>query len=156
MGGGPRRTWFRLLAQLASTRVRAFCGAKDDPELVWNLREVEHLVPKLKLDFALTLDPEAGHALPLKGIDGVAAVVRDTTALDPPVARAGTLLADAINVESPILRIDAATGASRSRRACRWTPRPRPTRSGAPRSRRWRTRSRSSAGRSKRGRTRRS
>jgi predicted esterase len=107
MGGGPRRTWFRLLAQLAPVRVLAFCGEKDDRELVWNLREVQNLAPKLKLSYALTLDPDQGHTLPLAGIDGVASLVRETAAQDPAPAASGTLLADAALVESPFLRIDA-------------------------------------------------
>jgi pimeloyl-ACP methyl ester carboxylesterase len=106
MGGGPRRTWFRALAQVAPVRILSFCGQKDDQELVWNLREVEHLAPKLKLSYALTLDPDQGHTLPLKGIEGVAAIVRDTAAQDTAAPSSGTLLADAALVESPLLRID--------------------------------------------------
>lgn len=107
MGGGPRRTWFRALAQIAPVRVLSFCGQKDDKELVWNLREVEHLAPRLKLSYELKLDANQGHTLPLEGIDGVAAAIRDTAAHDAATPAAGTLLADAAFVESPLLRIDA-------------------------------------------------
>lgn len=106
MGGGPRRTWYRALAQVAPVRVLSFCGQNDDKELVWNLREVEHLAPKLKLAFTLALDPDQGHNLPLKGIEGVAGIVRDTAAQDAATPASGTLLADAAFVESPLLRID--------------------------------------------------
>lgn len=105
-GGGPRRTWFRLLTQLAPEKVLSFCGQKDDPELLWNLREVEHLAPRLKLDYALVLDPERGHEMPLQGTEKVAGIVRDTAALDSPLAVSGTLLADGAQVESPLLRLD--------------------------------------------------
>jgi hypothetical protein len=107
MGGGPRRTWFRALAQVAPVRVLSFCGQNDDKELVWNLREVERIAPKLKLSYALTIDPAKGHSLPLMGIEGVAAIVRDTGAQDAATPPSGTLLADAALVESALLRIDA-------------------------------------------------
>jgi hypothetical protein len=107
MGGGPRRTWFRVLAQLAPVKVASFCGAKDDPELVWNLREVGRLAPKLKLDHALTLDPDQGHSLPLRGIEGVAGLVNDTPARQPALPPSGTLLADGALIESPLVRVDA-------------------------------------------------
>ena len=110
MGGGPRRTWFRLLPQLAPVKVLAFCGQKDDPELVWNLREVARLAPQLKLSYALKIDPAQGHIQPLQGIEDVAALVRETPPLAPPPA-SGTLLADAALVESPLLRIDAVDAA---------------------------------------------
>ena len=40
LGGGPRRVHFRLLPNLSGSHVFAFCGGKDDAELVWNLREL--------------------------------------------------------------------------------------------------------------------
>lgn len=104
-GGGPRRTTFRLLPNLASLRVLAVCGGKDDPELVWNLREV--LRDGKELGFAIDYweDPESGHDQPLPGEYEGGMALLATAPAGPPPAR-GVLLADGPHVEHPLFRID--------------------------------------------------
>lgn len=104
MAGGPRRNHFRLLRNLADVTILEFCGGKDDPELLWNLHEVARRQSALKLDYDLTITAESGHTGPHRGLDAVAARI----AASPPALRPdqGRLLADAVNVEIPLLRID--------------------------------------------------
>jgi dienelactone hydrolase len=108
-GGGPRRVYFRLMPNLQGTVLRAFCGAKDDPELVWNLREMERVAKLEKLDYKFVLDPEQGHNMPLQGYETLEGTVMTTPALEWPETgkRSGVLLADGNRVESPLLRFDA-------------------------------------------------
>ncbi len=109
IGGGPRRTHFRLLKNLSGTLVRFYCGGRDDPELVWNLREMEKRAPGLKVDARLTIDPDQGHTYPLRGSDSI---VTDFAAVpaNPPALLASrfstALWADGVAVESPVLRFD--------------------------------------------------
>jgi hypothetical protein len=105
-GGGPRRVHFRLLPNLEHMTVAAFCGAKDDPELVWNLRELERICPTLGIDYALTLDPDAGHNPALLALDKAGARLLDVPARDAILPRKGTLVADGPLVENLFLRID--------------------------------------------------
>jgi len=106
MAGGPRWVHFRVLKNLVGVEVLAFCGKKDDRVLVWNLAEVNRLKDKLGLSYHLTLDPEQGHTQPLKGIDGVAKRITDTGPLAPGIPDGGTLMVDAVGVETPLLRVD--------------------------------------------------
>jgi hypothetical protein len=111
MGGGPRRQHFRLLRHLEGVETLSFCGGKDDPELLWNLRELARLAPGLKIPAQVTIDPERGHQLPLRGMDGIGAHIERTRPLSLGLAREGALLAEVANVGSPYLRIDAIDGA---------------------------------------------
>lgn len=106
MAGGPRRVHFRLLANLAGADVLAFCGAKDDPELLWNLRELERALAPIDAQYTLTIDPDAGHSGPLEGLDVVAERIVSAPSLAVPTGRRGRLLADGPGVESPLLRFD--------------------------------------------------
>lgn len=106
-GGGPRRTWYRLLPNLADGRALAICGGMDDPELVWNLREVARLAPGLKLDYEYREAAENGHDQPLPG-EREAGLALLASGPRPHAAPAnGIVLADAAFVEHPLLRIDA-------------------------------------------------
>lgn len=110
LGGGPRRAHFRLNPNLKTTRVLAFCGAKDDPELVWNLEEFARIGKRLRMDAEVRIDPDAGHSLPLAGQDGIASAILET----PPgpgslLLADGAILADAPFVASPeilVLSVD--------------------------------------------------
>lgn len=106
LGGGPRRTHFRLLPNLRGTEVFSGCGGKDDAELVWNLEEVARMAAGLKLAVRVTIDPARGHELPLKGMDEAAAQVMALPARAAKLPASGTILADGPLVESPLLRID--------------------------------------------------
>lgn len=112
LGGGPRRTHWRLLPNLAGTRVLSCCGGKDDAELVWNLQELARTAPSLHLDVKVTIDPEKGHPLPLKGMDDVAPVVDTLPAVAPTLAKSGALLADAPRVALPWLEVVAVDPAA--------------------------------------------
>lgn len=106
-GGGPRRTWYRLLPNLVDVRALAVCGGKDDPELVWNLREVERIAPGLKLDYGYREAPDHGHDQPLPGEREAGLALLETGPRPRDAAASGTVLADAALVEHPLLRIDA-------------------------------------------------
>lgn len=101
-GGGPRRVHFRLLRNLASTRVLAYCGEQDDRELVWNLRELELLRKGNGLDYTLHLDPTQAHNAPVAGYTDVPAAIRAAERGARPTR--GVLYADGPEVESPLLR----------------------------------------------------
>jgi pimeloyl-ACP methyl ester carboxylesterase len=106
LGGGPRRNHFRLLPNLASeTRIVSCVGAKDDAEMIWNLRELARIAKSLRLDLHFTLDPDAGHTLPLKGMDEVAALIDATPSQPPTLPPTGFLLADGDKVALPWLEI---------------------------------------------------
>ena len=106
LAGGPRRNHFRLFPNLAGTvRILAYAGAKDDAEMVWNLKELARLAPSLKLDVKFTLDPAQGHTLPLQGMDEVVALIDSTAASPPSLSKSGALLADGDKVALPWLEI---------------------------------------------------
>jgi pimeloyl-ACP methyl ester carboxylesterase len=113
LGGGPRRNHYRLLPNLgATTRIVACVGAKDDAELVWNLKEVARIAPSLKLDLHFTLDPDGAHKLPLKGMEAAAALIDEAPAQPPALAHSGFLLADGDHVALPWLEIVEVSRAS--------------------------------------------
>lgn len=101
-GGGPRRNWFRLRENVGSTRIRAYVGGKEDPELVWNLREFATGRFR-KMDFELTVDPRWGHNPSIAGFERLAEHIVGLPAV--PFAERGKLLADGPFVENPLLRI---------------------------------------------------
>jgi pimeloyl-ACP methyl ester carboxylesterase len=105
LGGGPRRSHFRLLKNLGKTSITSCVGGKDDAEMVWNLEEVGRMAKGLGLDWHFTLDKEAGHSLPLAGMDDVAARVDETAALPAAIPDHGTLFADGELVALPWLEI---------------------------------------------------
>ncbi len=107
LAGAPRHVAFRLLPNLRTTEVDAFTGKKDDPILVWNLEEVGRLANAQKLVYRLTTDPEAGHTLPLRGIDTVAKTVSVIPPRDDGKILSGVILGDSALVEGPFLRMDA-------------------------------------------------
>lgn len=110
VGGGPRRKHFRLFPNLAGLEYRMWCGAKDDEELVWNVKETKLLAPKHGFAATLALDPDVGHTFPLKGFDDLPTTFRDVPARTTEQllkALALPLYADGPGVESPLLRIDA-------------------------------------------------
>ena len=103
-GGGPLRQVFRLFPNLAGVRVLAVCGAKDDPELVWNLQEVSRRAKRAGFDYTYWEAPDNGHDQPLPGeFDAGEALVQTAGYDDVPMK--GTLVADAPFVEHPLLRI---------------------------------------------------
>lgn len=101
-GGGPRRVWFRILRNLQPTKILSFCGAKDDPELVWNLKELRIRQKKDRLDYTLELDPTQGHNSYLRGYEVVPPAILQTPQLAP--AKKGKLLVDGANVENRNVR----------------------------------------------------
>jgi len=111
LGGGPRRSHFRLLKNLGKTSITSCVGGKDDAEMVWNLEEVGRMAKGLGLDWHFTLDKEGGHKLPLAGMDDVAARVDETPALPAQIPDHGTLFADGELVALPwleVLEVDPA------------------------------------------------
>ena len=110
IGGGPRRVHFRILPNLYGSEAGMWCGQKDDAELVWNLKEVAILGPKLGFVAPLHLDPEAGHTFPLKDYEQIPArfvdaPARTTAEFIKLLSR--PILADSARVETPLVRIDA-------------------------------------------------
>ena len=96
---------FRLLPNLAALRVLAVCGGKDDPELVWNLREVLRCGKEFGFAIDYWEDPASGHDQPLPGEHEGGMALLATPAAGPPPAR-GVLLADGPHVEHPLFRVD--------------------------------------------------
>lgn len=106
VAGGPRRVHFRLLPNLDGLVVRAVCGGRDDPELVWSLEELERSSVAPGMDYHLELVPDAGHTLDLQGVEAAARAVTETAARAPEIPESGELLADGPGVATPFLRID--------------------------------------------------
>ncbi|MEZ6195427.1 MAG: hypothetical protein R3F20_06840 [Planctomycetota bacterium] len=104
-GGGPRRVFYRLLDNLEGVREIAVCGGQDDPELIWNLQELERIAKKEKYDYRLFLDPERGHSWPLAG-DQEAVDILLATPAPSEVPMRGRVLADGPLVEHPLFRFD--------------------------------------------------
>jgi pimeloyl-ACP methyl ester carboxylesterase len=102
-GGGPRRVHFRLLPNLQDSRVGLICGLLDDPELVWNLKELELRSKAASIDVMAHFDPKAGHTLPLMGQEHVAAWIEG--AGPRTVRRSGVLLANGPEVRNRWLEI---------------------------------------------------
>ena len=109
MGGGPRRRHFRLAPNLAGLSILTRCGEKDDPELIWNLREFDRIQKKNRFDHRLVLDPTRGHRTDLAGAELTKPTVEGEgrTTSRPTWPKKGTLLADMARVENRWLRIDA-------------------------------------------------
>lgn len=103
-GGGPRRTSFRLLPNLIGTELLSVCGQQEDPELLWNLREVRRTHRSLGLRFTAWEAADHGHVQPLPGEReaGVAMLATPTTDERP---MQFTLLADGANVEHPLFLV---------------------------------------------------
>ena len=104
-GGGPRHVWFRILRNIQGVKVRAFVGEQDDPILVWNLHEVDRIAGELELDHQATFVPEAGHVLPLSGMETNAPTMLAAGTRPPPIEK-GTLFVDEALVGLPWLRVD--------------------------------------------------
>lgn len=106
LAGGPRRNQFRIFQNLAgAARILAYAGAKDDAEMIWNLKELARLAPAQKLEVKFTLDPEKGHTLPLQGMEEAVPLIDSTAASPPSLPKAGVLLADGDKVALPWLEI---------------------------------------------------
>ena len=106
MGGGPRRKHFRLNPNLVGTEILALCGGKDDPELIWNLRELERITKKEKLSYRVVIDPNLGHQNALQGRELIGPMILEAKPRRAWPPR-GRLFADAARVENRWLRIDA-------------------------------------------------
>jgi pimeloyl-ACP methyl ester carboxylesterase len=104
-GGGPRRTFFRLFDNLKGARALAVCGGKDDPELVWNLREVRRIATKSRLDYKYWEAPDNGHDQPLPGEAEAGQELLLTPPPETPYPLRGTIVAEVPFVEHPLLRI---------------------------------------------------
>jgi pimeloyl-ACP methyl ester carboxylesterase len=103
-GGGPRRTAFRLLPNLGGVRVLSVCGGKDDPELVWNLREVMRGKKASGLQMEYWEPADSGHDQPLPGESEAGSALLATPAANA-LPQRHVLLADAANVEHPLFRV---------------------------------------------------
>nr|MCU0867923.1 hypothetical protein [Planctomycetota bacterium] len=103
-GGGPRRTSFRLLPNLVGTELLSVCGTKEDPELLWNLREVQRTHRTLGLRFTAWEAADHGHVQPLPG-EHEAGLAMFATPSSNERPRQFTLLADGPNVEHPLFRV---------------------------------------------------
>jgi hypothetical protein len=106
-GGGPLRQWFRLLPNLAGVRALAVCGAKDDPELVWNLDEVRRRATAAGFRYTYWQAPDHGHDQPLPGEHEAGTELLATAPFDRETAAPdrGTLCVDGPFVEHPLLRV---------------------------------------------------
>jgi dienelactone hydrolase len=108
-GGGPRRTSFRLLPNLVGTELLSVCGTKEDPELLWNLREVQRTHRTMGLRFTAWEAADHGHVQPLPG-EREAGLAMFATPCSDERPQQFTLLADGPNVEHPlfvVLDVDA-------------------------------------------------
>jgi hypothetical protein len=104
--------FFRLLPNAAEKKVMTLCGRNDDPELVWNLEEVERMAKGLKLEVDARFDPEAGHTLPLLGQDRISAGVQETgPQKDSGLPPEGEFVLDGPNVRSPWLWVNRVSPA---------------------------------------------
>jgi hypothetical protein len=103
-GGGPRRTSFRLLPNLVGTEMLSVCGTKEDPELLWNLREVKRTHQTLGLRFTAWEAADQGHVQPLTGERDAGAALLATPYGDARPMQF-TLLADGPNVEHPLFLV---------------------------------------------------
>lgn len=103
-GGGPRRTAFRLLPNLAGTELLSACGTKEDPELLWNLREVKRTQQTLGLRFTAWEAADQGHVQPLTG-ERDAGLAMFATKYSDERPQQFTLLADGPNVEHPLFLV---------------------------------------------------
>ncbi|MEE9392308.1 MAG: hypothetical protein V3W41_07370 [Planctomycetota bacterium] len=106
LGGGPRRVHFRLMPNLAGTRILSLCGGRDDRELIWNLKEVDRIKKRHAIDYQVIIDPDKGHRSDLAGRELAAALISNSKHRAP-WPRKGRLLADMPRVENRWLRIDA-------------------------------------------------
>ena len=102
-GGGPRRVSFRLLPNLVGTELLAVCGRKDDPELVWNLRELQRTQKELGLSYTYWEPADSGHDQPLPGENTAGEALLKVAAHERP--QQFTLLADGPHVEHPLFRV---------------------------------------------------
>lgn len=103
-GGGPRRTSFRLLPNLVGTEMLSVCGTKEDPELLWNLREVKRTQQTLGLRFTAWEAADQGHVQPLTGERDAGLAMFATKSFDERPQQF-TLLADGPNVEHPLFLV---------------------------------------------------
>lgn len=103
-GGGPRRKSFRLLPNLVGTEMLSVCGTKEDPELVWNLREVKRMQQTLGLRFTAWEAKDQGHVQPLTGEREAGEALLATPCGDARPLQF-TLLADGPNVEHPLFLV---------------------------------------------------
>ncbi len=104
-GGGPRRTFCRLLPNLDGGCAFAVCGAKDDPELVWTLRELRRRADRHAFDYRYWEAPDSGHDQPLPGeAEAGRALLAAPRRAEGSPSR-GTLLADGAFVEHPLVRV---------------------------------------------------
>lgn len=103
-GGGPRRTSFRLLPNLVGTELLSVCGTEEDPELLWNLREVKRTHGTSGLRFTLWEAANQGHVEPLAG-EREAGLALFATPCSDERPQQFTLLADGPNVEHPLFRV---------------------------------------------------
>lgn len=102
-GGGPRRVSFRLLPNLVGTELLTVCGRKDDPELVWNLRELQRTQKELGLSYTYWEPADSGHDQPLPGENDAGEALLKVVPLERP--QQFTLLADGPHVEHPLFRV---------------------------------------------------
>jgi dienelactone hydrolase len=102
-GGGPRRTSFRLLPNLVGTELLSVCGTQEDPELLWNLREVKRTHQAMGLRFTAWEAAGQGHVQPLAGERQAGLALFAASSADPRLQF--TLLADGPNVEHPLFLV---------------------------------------------------
>lgn len=105
-GGGPRRTAFRLLPNLVGTELLSICGTEDDPELLWNLREVKRTHQTMGLRFTNWEAADQGHVQPLAGERDAGRRLFATPCADERPQQF-LLLADGPNVEHPLFLVAA-------------------------------------------------